>query len=660
MLFGKNKKSTGIVSILALALAVAMLVAICLTGCTDADAQEAAKNAQATADEAKAAADAAVKPGDLAGYVKTEDLPEGGVTMAQVTEAINAALADYLKTADAVTTAAVNDAITAALAPYAKTADTVKTADLNNAINDAMANALAAYVKQADLNTALADYYKKGEIDTKLADYLKTADAVTLNQVNDAITTALAEYLKTTDLAAQLADYYTKAEVDQLVQDAAGGIVDGYITFEDWDAATELWFGYDAAADKQAFLKDYLNKSFADALEEVGQDYDDMWDFIAKEFFGNDEYSLSEDYQADNKTVVTIADFINKYYDIADNDASGVAGDAKEDYTLKLSLLSLHVRIRNTNLSDVAGDLFTDMVNLATTKTPVSAGSKELFDALLEAGTVVEDETTIANYYGYTVEIPAEEDGAEPTVVFRKVNSDNIEAVDAAVKAIYDYCAEVEGSRNLYGVVADFVDDDQKFTQDLTDYTFINAKTANEAVKAAADYHDLLKAILDQYDTIEADNPSVTDINIDNYDDEDELVVLVGTAEFDPSNTGTEGLFAEFDRINDENRDPIMGDGYDMVEAYVYKIKELKFVKAQNQAYLQMTYNYDQFIADNNIDLTSDLCVELSRIAAKHLGWCSELDYASMKKDTEDVFSFDEVVNNLTAELQAYYDSYQG
>ena len=677
MLFGKNKKSTGIVSIIALALAVAMLVAICLTGCTDADAQAAAQAAQTTADEAKAAADGAVKPADLADYAKKSDLADyakksdlegyatdadlanvaqksdldGYAKMEDVQNAINAALEPYLKKADAVTQEAVNNAITAALG---NVNGGMTQAQVEAAIQNALAAALAEYVKNTELTTALADYYKKGEIDTKLADYLKTEDALTADDVNEALETALAEYVKNTDLAEALADYYTAEEIDELIDGVTAGVLNGYITFEDWDAATELWFGYEAAPDKQAFLAEYFDEAFADVLD--GVSYDDMWNFIPDNFFDDEEYDLSDAYDED-ETVETIADFVDKYYDVADNDGSGVAGDAKADYTLKLGLLSLHVRIRNTDLANLTGDLFDDMVDLYTTKTPINAGSEELFAALLEAGTEY-DPTGVApdTYFDYVLYATT----AEKEDVYYKVNFANMDAVKAAIDDITEYAEDIDGAVNLYGKTADFIDDNGVFLEDLTTYTEISHVTANEAVEAYEGFKALLDAVIDQQDTVVTDNPTVGDISIDTPDDEDEIIVLVGTAEFDPSNETVEGLYAEFARANDDDMDPVMGDDYDKIEDYVYRIKELKFIKAQNMAYLQMQYNYDQFLTDNNIALTSDLCVELSRIAAKHLSWCSELDFASMKKDTQTVFSFDEVINNMKQELQGFYDSYEG
>jgi Na+-transporting methylmalonyl-CoA/oxaloacetate decarboxylase gamma subunit len=101
-----NKKSYFVKSI-AMIMAVLMVLAVCLTGCGNKAAEEAAQkaeNAQTTATEAKTAADA-----------------------------VKASLEEYLKKADAVTVAAVTAEIEKALGGYAKTADLadfVKSGDL--------------------------------------------------------------------------------------------------------------------------------------------------------------------------------------------------------------------------------------------------------------------------------------------------------------------------------------------------------------------------------------------------------------------------------------------------------------------------------------------------------------------------------------------------
>ena len=301
MLFAKNKKSSGIISILALALAVTMLVVVCMTGCTDSNAQAAADAAQATANDAKTTADAAKTTADAAKttaeaaatpadiQAALANIP-AGVTMDQVNAAITAALADYLKTADAVTQDAVNTAINNALAPYAKTADVLTAAQVNTAIDTALTNALAAYQKTAD---ALTEAQVQTLINNALAAYQKTADALTADAVATQINNALNDFVDGA-LAEALAEYYSKDEIDGFLADVQDGVAADYLTIDDWDEATELWFAYqDAIANgtEIEFLTQYLDAAFNDALED--RSYSDMWDELASGLYEDEEYQLS-------------------------------------------------------------------------------------------------------------------------------------------------------------------------------------------------------------------------------------------------------------------------------------------------------------------------------------------------------------------------------
>lgn len=173
-----NKKSIFAKSI-AMIMAVLMVLAVCLTGCADKEAQAAANTAQTTATEAKTLA-----------------------------EEVKASLADYLKSADAVTVEKVNAAIDAALAGYAKTAD------------------LADFVKSGEL-TALSN---------KLSEYIKGAE------VDGKITTALAAYVKSADLATVEANLKASYEAaDKAAKDAIMNTLNGYVKAENLAAAkTEL------------------------------------------------------------------------------------------------------------------------------------------------------------------------------------------------------------------------------------------------------------------------------------------------------------------------------------------------------------------------------------------------------------------------------------
>ena len=649
MLFAKNKKSSGIISILALALAVTMLVVVCMTGCTDSNAQAAADAAQATAtdaktvaDAAKAKAEAAATPADI--QAALANIP-AGVTMEQVNAAITNALADYLKSADAVTQDAVNTAINNALAPYAKTADVLTAAQVNTAIDTALNNALAAYQKT---NEALTEAQVQTLINNALADYQKTADALTADAVAAQINNALEGYITEGALAEALAAYYDKDEIDGFLADVQGGVAADYLTIDDWDAATELWFAYQdavAAGEEVEFLAQYMDEAFAAALGD-GPSYQEMWDQLATSLFAEEEYEPT-----DGDDVNTVADFIEKYYDVADNDASGVAGDSAADYTLKMDVIDLHVRIRNAQLSSNATDLLTDMVAMLA-KDTLNAQGEALFADLIAAGEAIEDP---ALYDGVYLAYHEYDENGEQISGY-KVNSTTIEAVTAANTAISEYADDIDGAHNLYGyaiVVRDPVTGE--YTDDMTDYGRVNATTANEARDYQNAYDFLYDSIIGQQEIIVTNNPTVADISIDTDDDEDDIVVLVGSAEFDPTNETEPGLYNYYSTINDGDLDPVTNDNSAIVDTYVYRIKELKFIKAQNQAYLRMAADYDQFLADNGISPASDLCLGLSRIAVKYQDWCMEFDYADVKKDTQTSFSFNTMITDMHAELEQYF-----
>lgn len=173
-----NKKSIFVKSI-AMIMAVLMVLAVCLTGCADKEAQATANEALTTATEAKTAADA-----------------------------VKQALENYLPKTDAVTEAAIKAEIENALAGYAKTdalADFVKSGDLT-----ALSNKLADYVKTASL---------KAEVEKIVGAYVKPADLTTeVEKLTKLITAAgnKADTVKA-EITETLKGYVTTAKLDETV-----------------------------------------------------------------------------------------------------------------------------------------------------------------------------------------------------------------------------------------------------------------------------------------------------------------------------------------------------------------------------------------------------------------------------------------------------------
>lgn len=169
----KNKRIKGI----AVVLALVTVLALCLTGCKDQQARDDA----AAAKEAAAAA----------------------VTKAALTEEINKALADYVKSADAVTAESVQTAITTALADYAK---------------------------KSEITAGVDENAVKSLIETALKDYQKTANALTEAQVKAIADKAAADVSKTV------------ADQAKLLNDKVDGAVskiDGAINKAEWNKTTD-------------------------------------------------------------------------------------------------------------------------------------------------------------------------------------------------------------------------------------------------------------------------------------------------------------------------------------------------------------------------------------------------------------------------------------
>jgi len=173
-----NKKSIFVKSI-AMIMAVLMVLAVCLTGCADKEAQATANEALTTATEAKTAADA-----------------------------VKQALENYLPKTDAVTEAAIKAEIENALAGYAKTdalADFVKSGDLT-----ALSNKLADYVKTASL---------KAEVEKIVGAYVKPADLTAEVEKLTALITAAGNKADTVkaEITETLKGYVTTAKLDETV-----------------------------------------------------------------------------------------------------------------------------------------------------------------------------------------------------------------------------------------------------------------------------------------------------------------------------------------------------------------------------------------------------------------------------------------------------------
>lgn len=247
-----NKKSYFVKSI-AMIMAVLMVLAVCLTGCGNKAAEEAAQkaeNAQTTATEAKTAADA-VKA-SLEEYLKKAD----AVTVAAVTAEIEKALGGYAKTADLADFVKSGDLT----ALSNKLADYVKTADLSAKVKEAIGayvtpaqlteveNSLKALITAADGKAATV----KAEIEEILKGYVKAADLKAATDKVAALETALntkVEGLQNqintlsskigTDITAALVTYATKAEVEALgtrldkLEEVVRAILDAFYTEEE-------------------------------------------------------------------------------------------------------------------------------------------------------------------------------------------------------------------------------------------------------------------------------------------------------------------------------------------------------------------------------------------------------------------------------------------
>lgn len=138
-----NNKKGLFVKGISMMLAVLMVLAVALTGCTDSDAQKKIEDLQTDVDNKADKADVA----------------------ADISKAITEALKDYLKASDAVTEAAIKDLIEKSAADYAKKSDLdglattealkgyVQSSDFN-----ALKESLKGYVTSADVTKAIEAY----------------------------------------------------------------------------------------------------------------------------------------------------------------------------------------------------------------------------------------------------------------------------------------------------------------------------------------------------------------------------------------------------------------------------------------------------------------------------------------------------------------------
>ena len=213
-----NNKKRSFVKLIALTLAALMVFSVCLTGCTDEDARTAAQNAQDAADAAQSAANAAQGTADAA------------LTDEEVAAKIAAALADYLKKADAVNAADVDAkvaelkaAIEASLKNYQAKGDYATKDDVNKKQDKID---LSAYAKSADMK--------------KLSDDLATLtkNAVTAAQVQETVTKALATIEIDSKINAALAkvDTLSADAVQAMIEEAIAETLAAYYTKEETEA----------------------------------------------------------------------------------------------------------------------------------------------------------------------------------------------------------------------------------------------------------------------------------------------------------------------------------------------------------------------------------------------------------------------------------------
>lgn len=202
-----NNKKGLFVKGISMMLAVLMVLAVALTGCTDSDAQKKIEELQTEVDNKANKAD-----------VTTE-----------VSAAIANALKDYLKTNDAVTEAAVKELINSSVADFAKKSD------LNGL---ATTDALKSYVKSDEFNT----------LKNSLKNYVTSAD----------VTKAIEAYVATEAFKQAVKNItgnsLSKDDIEQIVKDV---LAEGKYTNEDYvkNAIDDTLKNYFGELDAETVLK---------------------------------------------------------------------------------------------------------------------------------------------------------------------------------------------------------------------------------------------------------------------------------------------------------------------------------------------------------------------------------------------------------------------
>lgn len=672
MLFSKNNKKTGVVSILALALALVMMLVVCLTGCTDENAQatadsaktaadqaktaadqakSAADTAKATADTAKATADAAITETQLnqklADYLKTEDGVKASELANAISNAVNDALKDYQKKSDALTEAKVQEIVNSAIAnlPTGSSSGVTMT-EVTNAIN----SALSGYLKADALN----DYAKKSDVNTAISNAL--TDYVT----KTALTDALKDYLKSSALTEELENYYTAEAVDNLIENVVSGdIADIYINIEEWDKVSAIYYALqegDTTVDAVLAGNVPENSTYADDIAKLRDNV-----------FPAAFYDKSEGYTAGGD-VENLGDFVDKYYNVTDADGSGTPGDSQADFALKLNAF---VKVRDRKLSTVTG-YYEDLAVVAANGVSAKEAAKAINEKLASVGTkmdvtadatsgepVIENGDLIyyfqnadGDYIRLTLELDEEGNIAGDLATVFEAYQEAVawaETYEAgAIRAFREH-------KDLYEAgddpLTEEVEDDVflSFNPDSVYYGLDSAvltAAEKEAEEFAEFYNDLMAK---QADIIE-NNPTIDYISIADNEDEEAIKELVGPAAFEYDDD-TKGMYEKFSIANDGDMSAVMNDDYSLVQEYVVQILKLKFIRDQNLCLRQLHVEYLAFVDEKNVGRSSYEALDLAVIYVKYEQFVTDLTFEDVKKEGNEGFSFETIINDMKAEI---------
>jgi len=201
----RNSKRNGFIKSLTSVIAVVLMLALMLTGCTDKDAQSLANEANSAAQKAQDAANAADKNAtDAQGKIEVNEkaiaelkkLVESLPNDEDVAKTITDALAKYVKGGAVVEGTILTEADLAAFLE-----------------SKAFMDVLAQYVTIASLSETLVGYYTKAEVNTIKSDLEE--DIAELDAwVADAAKTIVASDEFKTAVEAALADYATKEDLN--------------------------------------------------------------------------------------------------------------------------------------------------------------------------------------------------------------------------------------------------------------------------------------------------------------------------------------------------------------------------------------------------------------------------------------------------------------